>query len=219
MAESAEPVTVTLAPAKGVASVAQATAPAPKKRSTAKLLPAGKYLLGYSLDAEHGCSQSFETHGASGELVLEIVDDQVTARLDDTFSHSSGPSLGRYTSQGGAFQHDSQPRHLVFRGHQVADGDHVRVDLDGGIALACTQGEVELSPPIDSATPPAAPAPPPKTLKGFSCTGGSKMFDTEYDRMHSVAETLSFVPSTKLRLSGHTMGMGSAWGRLDLATD
>lgn len=199
-----------------VATSATAPAkPAPQK-SNRPLLPSGKYLLAYGLQAEHSCSQSFEEHGANGELSLDIDGENVTVKIDDRFSRTDGPSRGRYQhGSGGSFQRDEHERHMSFTGKQSADGAHVRVDFEGGMSLVCTIGEIELSPTIDPTS--GAEAPHGQVLKGFHCAGASKLLDPVYDRFHETAETLSFMPSIKLSLSGHDMGMSTAWVRLEIA--
>ena len=92
---------------------------------------AGEYVFRHDHDAEHGCSQSFESASDHASFVLRIsAGGEVTLSLTVDNASTFGPSPGRYMAGDRDFSHRNGRGRFFWRGKAVFDGVWLRVTLD-----------------------------------------------------------------------------------------
>jgi hypothetical protein len=116
-----------------------------------------RFTMSFSVDFEHGCSQSMEGKGARGSFVLAVgKDDAATLTMQLHESYVTGPSFGAYEAEGGGeFYHQSWDELTTWSGHAKRSGKSLTVTFFEAAVARVAQpqyGTVELSDPTLVAT-------------------------------------------------------------------
>lgn len=117
-------------------------------------------MLTYRTSREHGCSQSFESSSARGNLVLELAESgEVRVHVTVDRSSTFGPSIGRFRAGERDFSHRHEAEDRSWKGSAERDGEGFSVKLEqvesscqalpaygteGGVPTRCLQEEAVL---------------------------------------------------------------------------
>ncbi len=118
------------------------------------------YRLAFASRREHSCSQSFESEGRDGTLVLTVAaDGAARVVLDGEETYVFGPSLGRFRAGARDFQRSAHPLRAEWTGTAVRGPGTLDLSLlrtDGPrrpLRVACRVGRIPLAAEADGGKP------------------------------------------------------------------